>query len=351
MADGNEQRNRLLRRLEIDCGPFIMEALANPKVNEVLRNADGRIWLDEAGKGLYDSGHVMPTPQAESLLMTTAGMLNETLTRQSPVLEGEFPLNDNRLQALIPPIVKSPIFSLRKQASAVFPLQQYDDLGMFKPGTSRHGVASAALDDHAGMSPLQFIKHAVACRANILVVGGTGSGKTTLTNAVLGEIADACPTDRLLAIEDLSELQIRVENHVRLRSYGKKDVSDMAHLLKSAMRLRPDRIVVGEVRGGEAYALLKAWNSGHPGGLATVHADSALLGLNKLKTYMCESPDAASVSEQSIYEQIGDAVQVVLFIEKLKEAPWRAVSEICRVRGFKNGAFDLDYLTFNQPKE
>lgn len=341
MSDNAESKERLLERMRRDFGPFVLQAMSDPKVVEVIRNTDGRIWLDVAGHGLLDSKHVMGSNQAASILGVAAKMLDTTLTKENPILEGELPLDGSRLEGIIAPIVDSPVFAIRKKATMVFTLEDYAERGMFRPGTHRqHAHNVHGLDD--SISALETLHQAILRRQNILIVGGTGSGKTTLANAVNAAIAKLCPTDRVIAIEDTRELQIPVDNHVLLRS---SEHVGMQRLLRATMRLRPDRIIVGEVRGAEAYTLLKAWNSGHPGGMATIHADSAAEGLQKLTDYVFEAPEAQASSESRMGRVIASAVQLVLFIERIGEAPGRAVSEICRVRGFTNGSFDLESLS------
>lgn len=336
-------KKRLIERLERDFGVFCMKALRDEKVVELMRNADGRIWLDVAGQGMIDTGQTLSAAAAQSILSVCATMLGTTLTREQPVLEGELPLDGSRLEGLIAPIVDTPVFAIRKRANMVFTLEDYAARGMLRPGTHTRG-GHGGLDLSKAQSPLEALQLAVKQRANVLIVGGTGSGKTTLANAVNAAIARLCPNDRVVAIEDTKELQIPVNNHVILRS---SEYVSMQRLLRATMRLRPDRIIVGEVRGGEAYTLLKAWNSGHPGGMATVHADSAAEGLQKLTDYVFEAPEAQASSVERIGRVIAAAVQMVLFIERINESPGRAVSEICRVRGFSNGSFDLEPLTVN----
>ena len=343
MTDENEQRERLLERIRRDCGPAMLDALSDPKVVEIIRNPDGRIWLDVAGQGLIDSGHVMRPNVAASILKVCASLLDSPLTRETPILEGEFPLDGSRLQGLIEPLVDTPTFAIRKHAKHVFRLEDYAQAGMLRPGS--HVEEAHGWDELiAAPTAIDAIKNAILNRANILVVGGTGSGKTTLANAINLAIAELCPTDRVVAIEDTKELQLSVQNHVILRATA--EVS-MQRLLRATMRLRPDRIVVGEVRGSEAYTLLKAWNSGHPGGFATLHADSAQKGLQKLSDYVFEAPEAQASTTERIGRVIAGTVQLVLFIERLSVAPWRAVSEVCRIRGYSNGSFDLQPLLSN----
>ncbi|WP_017162179.1 ATPase, T2SS/T4P/T4SS family, partial [Xanthomonas phaseoli] len=229
---------------------------------------------------------------------------------------------------------------IRKRASRVFSLADYAAKGMLRPGYRPQRDSQPDYWDTA-RDPVEAINGAIRNRANILVVGGTSSGKTTLANAVLGAIAALCPDDRVVAIEDTVELQIPVRNHVALRT--SENVS-MARLLRATMRLRPDRIGVGEVRGGEAFTLAKAWNSGHPGGFGTIHADSAVEGLDKFGLYIYEAPEARSLSPDIIGRTVASAVNLVIFIEKTSEEPGRLVTEICRVRGYGPTGYDLEPL-------
>jgi type IV secretion system protein VirB11 len=196
----------------------------------------------------------MQPATAESFIATVASTLRSSVTRESPILECELPLDGSRFEALIPPVVSAPVFTIRRKASAVFPLDEYEQQRIM---TARQRRA---------------IETAVALRHNILVVGGTGTGKTTLANGIIDHIVRASPGHRLVIIEDTPEIQCAAKNAVVMRA---TDTVDMQRLLKATMRLRPDRIIVGEVRGGEALSLLKAWNTGHPGGVCTVHANYA----------------------------------------------------------------------------
>jgi type IV secretion system protein VirB11 len=267
-------------------------------------------------------------------------MLNTTVTYENTILEGEFPLDGSRLEGLIHPLVKRPVFAIRKKAVNVFTLDQYVEAGII----TKVMTGQRASDDHGPVrldhrqDPVDVIRQAVKTKNNILVVGGTGSGKTTLVNAVLAEIAKLCPDDRLVAIEDTVELQITLPNSVLLRA--NENVS-MQRLLRATMRLRPDRIVVGEVRGGEALTLLKSWNTGHPGGCATIHANSAEGGLLRLRQLIAEAPEARNLSDDSVGKMIAESVNVVLFIERIAEKPGRRVSEIVQVEDYKEGQFIL----------
>jgi type IV secretion system protein VirB11 len=168
---------------------------------------------------------------------------------------------------LLPPVVAAPTFAIRKPAVAVFTLEDY----------VRARIMSAGQAD--------ALRHGVVSRANILVAGGTSTGKTTLTNALLAEVAKT--SDRVVLIEDTRELQCAAPNLVALRT--KDGAASLSDLVRSALRLRPDRIPIGEVRGAEALDLLKAWGTGHPGGIGTIHAGSALGALRRMEQLIQEA--------------------------------------------------------------
>jgi type IV secretion system protein VirB11 len=329
-------RQRLHEKLERECGAAVMSALRAPDVIEILLNPDGKLWVDVAGKGMELTGHLMPAGAAESMLTTCASMLNTTVTRENPILEGEFPLDGSRLEGILPPIVRSPVFAIRKKALKVFTLEDYRARGIIGPSLGDRAAHAAAAVEPVHAHPIEAIRHAVRQRHNILIVGGTGSGKTTLANAILAEIAAQCPNDRLVAIEDTMELQVTMANSVLLRT---SEQASMQRLLRATMRLRPDRIVVGEVRGGEALTLLKSWNTGHPGGIATIHANSAEGGLIRLSQLIYEAAEARNLSESSIASTIKEAVNLVVFIERSATPAGRTVSELMEISDYVRERF------------
>ena len=342
MLDEVTQR-RLLEKLEREGGSVFISALKNPDVIEVMRNSDGRLWADFAGVGMTCLGE-MSASRAESILSTCASMLGTALTRENPILEGEFPLDSSRLQGLIPPISSTAVFAIRKKALKVFTLADYIERGILAQHTVQPrdflsltaNTPKDSADYWLNLSFSERLEWAIREKMNILVVGGTGSGKTTLANALLHSLSEQCPDDRIVAIEDTMELQVRVENAVLLRA---SEHVPMSRLLRATMRLRPDRIIVGEVRGGEAYTLLKSWNSGHPGGLATIHANSAEEGLDKLSQYIFEAPDARNFSNDMVGRMIASTVNVVVFIERISGTAGRKVTQVVRVQGFNEGRF------------
>ncbi|MFZ1814080.1 MAG: P-type conjugative transfer ATPase TrbB, partial [Rhizobiaceae bacterium] len=230
-----------------------------------------------------------------------------------PIISGEMPIGGHRFEGLLPPIVSSPTFTIRRRASRLIPLDDY--------------VASKVMTEEQ----VCVIRNAIASRLNIVISGGTGSGKTTLANAVIAEIVETAPDDRLLILEDTAEIQCAAENAVALHT---SDTIDMARLLKSTMRLRPDRIIVGEVRDGAALTLLKAWNTGHPGGVTTIHSNTAESGLRRLEQLTAEA------SQQPMREVIGEAVDLIVSIERAPKG--RIVRDILHVENFANGRYQTE---------
>lgn len=296
-----DQVAQLNEKLVREFGHVVMEKMADDAVVEIMLNPDGRLWEDRLGVGMACIGE-MSSVFAESAIGTVAVLSGLEVGPAKPILEVELPerFGFARFEALLPPVAARPVFTIRKRASVIFTLEQYVERGI--------------LDNEKAA----LLQQAVRERKNILVAGGTGSGKTTLLNALLHEMAVACGDDRVVIMEDTPELQCAAKNAVFLRTSG--DI-DMTRLLKATMRLRPDRIILGEVRDGAALAMLKAWNTGHPGGLCTVHANSATAALVRIGQLIQE----ANVPPQDAL--IDEAVDVVVFITKTKEGK-RTVQEV-----------------------
>ncbi len=314
-------RTRSVIMLRTAMGPAIAAALDDPQVVEVMLNPDGRLWFDRLGSGRVDSGITLSVADAERILRLVAASVSLEITRDKPLLSAELPGNGERFEGVLPPVSYAPTFCIRKHAAGVFSLDDY--------------VADGILD---GIQAA-FLRQAVAERLNILVAGGTSSGKTTLTNALLGEIAGS--GDRVLILEDTVELQCRSDDHVQLRT--RPGTASMADLVRSTLRQRPDRIVVGEVRGAEALDLLKAWGTGHPGGITTLHANSAYGALMRLEQLTLE---VASVAPRAL---IAEVVNVIVFLSGRGQA--RRVKEIVRVVGLDGERYRLEPvgLALNQP--
>ncbi len=311
----SEAEERIKTKLRRELG-VISVFLDDPEVIEVMANPDGAIWVERMGKGCTKDAEISPS-QSRSIINTLSSFLDTATTIDSPILEGELPLDGSRFEGCVPPVVVNPSFAIRKRASSVFTLEQYIE------------------DSIMTRDQVELIERGVRERKNVIISGGTGSGKTTLTNAIIQSITDINPHDRIVTIEDTYEIQCAAENTVQLHSTS---VVDMQHLLKATMRLRPDRIIVGEVRGSEALALLKAWNTGHPGGVATLHANSPAGALTRLHHLTAEGV----ASSDHVPELIAEAVDIVIQIAKTPAG--RKVTGICEVHSFENGSYNFTQL-------
>lgn len=252
--------DRSLRMLQTALGVVIGALLEDDDVAEVMLNPDGRIWIDRLGVGLADTGHRLSAADGERLIRLVAHHVGVRVDADRPRLSAELPSGE-RFEGLLAPVVTSPTFAIRKPAVAVFRLEAY--------------VAAGVMSERQA----DRLRAAVQDRSNILVAGATSTGKTTLVNALLAEVAQT--GDRVVLIEDTRELQCAAPNLVALRA--KDGAASLGDLVRSALRLRPDRIPIGEVRGAEALDLIKAWGTGHPGGIGTLHAASALGALIRLE--------------------------------------------------------------------
>lgn len=308
-AGAREFRARLFESLRRNLGPVVLEALDDPNVVEVMLNSDGRIWIEAFGRGMYDSGHVLLPTMSEKAISLVSSDLGGQANRETPIVEGELPLDGSRFEGIIAPIVSSPIFAIRKPASKLFTLTDYTAQGVLSskedPLNAKAMQARSFADECVGLTHLEVLHKAIREKKNIFVFGGTGSGKTTFANALIHGVSELTK-DRIVLIEDTKEIQCKAPNSVLLRSSENVDIS---RLLRATLRLRPDRIIVGEVRGAEALDMLKAWNTGHPGGIATVHANSARAALYRLEQLIQES--VVTVPRRLIAE----AIDLVVFIQ------------------------------------
>lgn len=262
-----ERLARGARMLRTALGPAIARFLEDPSVVEVMLNPDGRLWIDRLSGGLADTGERLSPTDGERIVRLVAHHVGAEVHERAPRVSAELPGTGERFEGLLPPVVAAPAFAIRKPAVSVFSLEDYVAAGI--------------------MTALQAdtLRDSVAARANILVAGGTSTGKTTLTNALLAEVAKT--GDRVVIIEDTRELQCAAPNVVAMRT--KDGVASLTDLVRSSLRLRPDRIPVGEVRGPEALDLLKAWGTGHPGGVGTIHAGSAIGALRRMEQLIQEA--------------------------------------------------------------
>jgi P-type conjugative transfer ATPase TrbB len=284
-------------------GPAIAAFLEDPSIVEVMLNPDGRLWIDRLSSGLADTGERLSAADGERIVRLVAHHVGAEVHAGAPRVSAELPETGERFEGLLPPVVAAPAFAIRKPAVAVFTLENYVAAGIMS-------AAQAAT-----------LRQAVSERRNILVAGGTSTGKTTLTNALLAEVAKT--SDRVVLIEDTRELQCQAPNLVALRT--KDGVVSLSDLVRSSLRLRPDRIPIGEVRGAEALDLLKAWGTGHPGGVGTIHAGTGIGALRRLEQLIQEA--VVTVPRALIAETI-DLVAVLA-----GRGSERRLAELVRVTG------------------
>jgi P-type conjugative transfer ATPase TrbB len=313
-----ERRRTMLRTA---FGLTIAEALNDPAVIEVMVNPDGRLWLDKAGEGRIDTGEHIGWSEAERIIRLVASHIRTEVHAQAPIVSAELPESGERFEGLMPPVSLAPCFSIRKPAHVIYRLQDY----------VAHSIMSA--------EAAQTLGQAITGRQNIVVVGGTSSGKTTLVNALLAEVA--ATGERVIILEDTRELQCAAEDCITLRT--KPGVVSLSDLVRSTLRLRPDRIIVGEVRGPEALDMLKAWNTGHPGGITTVHANSGRAALYRLEQLVQEA--VVSVPRRLIAE----AIDLLVFLTG--RGSHRKLATIGRVEGLdSDGDYQLVSIIDSQPQ-
>jgi type IV secretion system protein TrbB len=287
LPPAEEAQGRRRQMLRTAFGPTIAAALADPTVIEVIVNPDGKLWIDRATLGRQDTGERIGSAEAERIIRLVAAHVRREVHDKAPIVSAELPESGERFEGVMPPLSPAPCFAVRKPADVLYRLADYVAARIMTPRQA------------------QVLGLSVRERRNILVVGGTSSGKTTLVNALLAEIAEL--NERVIILEDTRELKCAAADSVSLRT--KPGVATLGDLVRSTLRLRPDRIIIGEVRGPEALDMLKAWNTGHPGGVTTVHANSARDGLYRLEQLVQEA--VVTVPRDLIVQ----AIDIVVFLQ------------------------------------
>jgi type IV secretion system protein VirB11 len=296
-----EVRRRLIEKMRRELGDSVLAFLYDDSVTEIMLNDDARIWVFRRGAA-EDTGVTMLPARSLSFLGTVASFYGKTIHAENTIIAEVLPIDGSRLNGVIPPTVEMPSFNIRKRATRIFTLEEYVKQGRMT------GV------------DYEVIRDAIRTRKNFLVVGATGSGKTTLTNAILNEINIINPSHRIISMEDTAELQLPQQNKVRMYT---DDNTSMQKLLFSAMRQKPDRIIIGEIRSAAALDLLKSWNTGHPGGVTTLHANSCMEALSRLEMLILEAVP------NPMQRLIGQSVGLVIYIEPLSTGP--TVTEMMEV--------------------
>lgn len=293
--------------LERALGQGVADALEADDVVEALINEDGAVWIDCVGRGLERTKHTLSAHDREAAIRLIAHEAGLSIGEDRPQLAAILPESAARVQALLPPLTRAPVLAIRKRPRLIYRLDDY----------VQGGITTRAAADR--------LAKAVADKQNIVVAGGTGSGKTTLLNALLAE--PAFTQSRVVILEDTAELQCASSNAVQLLTKASAPAIGMRELVQMTLRLRPDRIVVGEVRDGAALEVLKAWNTGHPGGLLTLHANSAPDALARLEDLCMEA------RAERPTRLIEAAVDVVVFIARAERG--RAITEIIDLKNAK----------------
>lgn len=303
----NIYSDRILAILKSSLGEKINSYFEDEDIIEIMLNDDKTVWVDSLTKGMYFTGIILENTEAMKIINTVATFMEAKVDKENPRMSAELPDTGFRFESVIPPNVDNPIFTIRKKSILIFTLDDYVRMGSLTE--FQKGVIEKAINNYK----------------NILIVGGTSTGKTTFANACIGAIPKK---DRLVILEDTKEIRSLCPNKISLKT---SMYTSMEELFYSTMRLRPDRIVVGEIRGATSLDLLTAWNSGHGGGVSTIHSDSTEGALEQLEQYN----QRKSVDKQQ--KLIGKAIDLVVVLKRVNGE--RKVVEIKEVLGFENGEY------------
>lgn len=329
-----------------------MKAIAlymdDASVQEIMINRPDDVWVEQNGK-IFRAGDLnISDVNIRGAIKALAGANNKGM---SPVLDCR--MTGLRIAAALHPVsINGHALCIRKHARSRRRLTDYLEQGafdVFAPGSvfSGEDLPFRPLDKdvaEGGEAVIQLLQWIVKTRKNMILAGGTSAGKTSLLNAIIAEIPEE---DRVVTIEDTAELQIASPNYVGLE-VSEADGVTVRMLIRLSLRFRPDRIIVGEVRGAEAYDLLDAFNTGHSGGACTLHADSAQMALARLENMVRMSPDAANLPLPALRAQIASTFQFVIFASRKYGV--RGPEEIIEILGVENGEYRIKKL-FNRVRE
>jgi len=314
-----ELLGRIKARLLREMGGFKHYLLEDSAVTNIMLNPDGALWVQRSGSHAVCEGKISAT-KALSFLSTVASTLNTVLTAESPSIDGILIVDGSRISGQIPPIVSAPSFSIRKHSYENRRLSWFVDNGTMTH--AQHDILIKAISE----------------KKNIVVVGSTNSGKTYLVKSFLYELSHLSPDDRVLTIEEVGELVVPSRNYTSWYTSPGRTMLDLLHL---SLRANPDRVMVGEVRGGEAYQMLKLWRTGHPGGFTTCHGDKGVLdGLKRMEMMAAESKEGGRLGPEWIKTIIADAIDFVVTISLVKGGS-RIINQIVTVGEWKNGEYEI----------
>ena len=306
-----ESQKRVATKIQAELKDLYEYLVSDNTMIEFMLNSDGHIWIDQLEHGMSKTSIVF-SPDAAILLMSSIATYNGTvINKENPLLKASLPWGQ-RFQGMISPVVSAPVFTIRKQSSRRFTLDDY-------------------IPQRMPLEIANLLREALTKRLNIIISGSTGSGKTTLGSAMLSELSVLCPEDRVVIMEDTSELDCLNPNKVNeLATNG----ITMRDLLSANLRMRPDRIILGETRGGEALDLLKSWNTGHPGGICTLHANSAQSALSRFEQLILEAQD---INISYLRSLVADAVDIIVHTERDHNIGPK-VAQVVKVTGINTDA-------------
>ena len=313
-----DDRQRLAAEIADDIfgyGP-LERLLADPSVSEIMVNGPKDIWIERAGRLSQTSLTFTDASHLRRIITKMVGQIGRRIDESSPLVDARLP-DGSRLNAIIPPLsLSGPLLTIRKFAQNRFALSELIEIGTLSKEAA------------------EFLQNCIRAQLNMLVSGGTGSGKTTFLNALPASIPDS---DRIVTIEDAAELQLDQRHVLRLESRPKNIEGEgeitIRDLVRNALRMRPDRIIVGEVRGAEALDMLQAMNTGHEGSLSTVHANSPRDALNRVETMVLMA--GYELPLRAIRSHVSSALELVIQLDRLDDGSRRVVeiSEVQRMEG------------------
>ncbi|HXV05380.1 MAG TPA: CpaF family protein [Solirubrobacterales bacterium] len=319
-------RERLVEDIVDDTvghGP-LERLLADDTVTEIMVNGPHDVWIERNGRLFETPVRFLDGSHVRRIINKIVAQIGRRIDESSPMVDARLP-DGSRVNAVIPPLsLSGPLVTIRKFARERFTLDDLVRLGTLNTET------------------VDFFERCVRAELNILISGGTGTGKTTLLNAVSAAIPDA---ERIVTIEDAAELQLNQRHVLRLESRppnveGSGEVS-VRDLVRNSLRMRPDRIVVGEVRGAEALDMLQAMNTGHDGSLCTLHANSPRDALSRLETMVLMAGFELPV--KAIRQQVSSALELIVHLERLEDGG-RRVTSIAEVQRMESDVITLEDL-------
>src|SRR6266550_283226 len=295
--------------------------LADDSITEIMVNGPFDVWVERQGRLFETTVRFTDESHLRRIINKMVAQIGRRIDESSPMVDARLP-DGSRVNALIPPLsLSGPLVTIRKFSNKRLDLDEMTRLGTLSLGT------------------VDFLRRCVLAELNVLISGGTGAGKTTLLNALSSAIADS---ERIVTIEDAAELQLKQNHVLRLESRpknieGSGEVT-IRSLVRNALRMRPDRIIVGEVRGPESLDMLQAMNTGHDGSLTTVHANSARDGLARVETMVLMS--GFDLPMRAIRQQLSSALELIVHLERLEDGV-RRVTSIAEVQRMESDVITL----------